>query len=168
MKNVFLFLLLCAGLVGMPATAAAAEFKAGFVSTERVLQEATIAKEAQKRLETEFSKREKTLNELGVSVKDMAAKLDRDAPTLSDSQRVQRQRELVAMDQDFQRQKREFQEDLAMRKNEELQKVLQKANVAIKSIAKSENYDLILQDAVYMNAKHDITDKVLRALNESK
>ena len=72
------------------------------------------------------------------------------------------------MDQDFQRQKREFQEDLAMRKNEELQKVLQKVNAAIKSIAKSENYDLILQDAVYMNAKHDITDKVLRALNDSK
>jgi outer membrane protein len=166
MKNLVVFLLLCAGLVGVPATAA--EFKAGFVSTERVLQEATIAKEAQKKLETEFSKREKTLNELGASVKDLATKLDRDAPTLSESQRIQRQRELMSMDQDFQRQKREFQEDLAMRKNEELQKVLQKANAAIKSIAKSENYDLILQDAVYMNAKHDITDKVLRALNDSK
>ena len=130
--------------------------------------DAGIAKEAQKKLETEFSKREKTLNELGASVKDSATKLDRDAPTLSESQRIQRQRELVSMDQDFQRQKREFQEDLAMRKNEELQKVLQKANAAIKSIAKSENYDLILQDAVYMNAKHDITDKVLRALNDSK
>jgi outer membrane protein len=164
MKKVLALILLAVSA----ASLSAAEFKAGFVSTERVLQEANVAKDAQKKLELEFSKREKTLNDLGATVKDLATKLDRDAPTLSESQRIQRQRELVSLDQDFQRQKREFQEDLALRKNEELQKVLQKANAAIKAIAKAENYDLILQDAVYMNAKHDITEKVLRALNDAK
>jgi outer membrane protein len=72
------------------------------------------------------------------------------------------------MDQDFQRSRREFQEDLALRKNEELQKVLEMANRVIKDVAKAENYDLILQEAVYMNPKHDITERVLRGLNAAK
>jgi outer membrane protein len=75
---------------------------------------------------------------------------------------------LVQMDQDFQRSRREFQEDLALRKNEELQKVLEMANKVVKDVAKSDNYDLILQDAVYMSPKHDITERVLRSLNASK
>jgi outer membrane protein len=105
---------------------------------------------------------------MGAKVKDVAANLERDAPTLSESKRVQKQRELVELDQDFQRKKREFQEDLAIRKNEELQKVLQLANEAIKKIAKAENFDLILQDAVYMNAKHDITERVMKALDSAQ
>ena len=167
MKKLFANLcLVTATLFVLPTFAA--EFKAGFVSTPRVLQESSVAKAAQVRLEQEFSKREKTLNDMGAKVKDVAANLERDAPTLSESKRVQKQRELVELDQDFQRKKREFQEDLAIRKNEELQKVLQLANEAIKKIAKAENFDLILQDAVYMNAKYDITERVMKALDAAQ
>ena len=79
-----------------------------------------------------------------------------------------RQRQLVDQDRDFQRKQREFQEDVTMRKNEELQLVLDKANRVIKQVAESDKYDLILQEAVYINPKHDITDKVLNGLNSAK
>ncbi len=71
------------------------------------------------------------------------------------------------MDQDreFQRKRREFQEDLNSRKNEELQQVLERANKVVKQVAEAEKYDMILQEAVYVNPKHDITDKVIKALN---
>jgi outer membrane protein len=46
--------------------------------------------------------------------------------------------------------------------------VLERANRVIKQVAESEKYDLVLQEAVYINPKHDITDKVIRALNASK
>ena len=62
-------------------------------------------------------------------------KLDKEAPTLSEAERTQRQRELVDLDQDFQRKQREFQEDLNQRKNEELQRSLERANKVIKQIA---------------------------------
>jgi outer membrane protein len=68
----------------------------------------------------------------------------------------------------LQRKRREFQEDLAARKNEELQVVLDRANKAIKQVAETEKYDVVLQEAAYMNPKHDITDKVLRVLNAAK
>ena len=69
------------------------------------------------------------------------------------------------MDREFQRKRREFQEDLNARKNEELQQVLERANKVVKQLAETEKYDLILQEAVYVNPKHDITDKVLKILN---
>jgi outer membrane protein len=72
---------------------------------------------------------------------------------------------LVDQDREFQRKRREFQEDLNARKNEELQQVLERANKVVKQVAETEKYDLILQEAVYVNPKHDITDKVIKVLN---
>lgn len=145
----------------------AQEFRVGFVSTDRIFKEAGTAKAAQAKLEQEFSKREKELVEQGAALKTIADKLEREAPTLSDSQRATRQRQLVDQDRDFQRKRREFQEDLNARKNEELQQVLERANKVVKQLAESEKYDLILQEAVYVNPKHDITDKVLKVLNST-
>ena len=92
---------------------------------------------------------------------------ERDAPTMSESQRISKQRDLVDQDREFQRKNREFQEDLANRKNEELSRVLDQANKVVQQVAESEQYDVILQEAVYVNPKHDITDKVIKALNAS-
>lgn len=160
---------LCAGVfmafLAFAPWAQAQEFRVGFVNTDRIFKEAATAKAAQSKLEQEFSKREKELVEMGSSIKAMADKLERDAPTLSESQRSSRQKQLVDQDRDFQRKRREFQEDLNSRKNEELQMVLERANRVVKQVAEAEKYDLVLQDAVYINPKHDITDKVIRALN---
>jgi outer membrane protein len=84
---------------------------------------------------------------------------------LSESQRNTRQRQLVEQDREFQRKRREFQEDLNSRKNEELQSVIERANRVVKALAEAEKYDLIIQEAVYVNPKHDITDKVIKSLN---
>ena len=147
------------------AQAYAQEFRVGFVNTDRIFKEAATAKAAQTKLEQEFSKREKELVDLGASIKAQADKLERDAPTLSESQRNTRQRQLVDQDREFQRKRREFQEDLNARKSEELQQVLERANRVVKQVAEAEKYDLVLQEAVYINPKHDITDKVIKALN---
>ncbi|MFM7801455.1 MAG: OmpH family outer membrane protein [Limnohabitans sp.] len=146
----------------------AQEFRVGFVNTDRIFREANTAKVAQTKLEQEFSKREKELVETGNSLKSNAEKLERDSPTLSDTQRSARQRQLVDQDRELQRKRREFQEDLNTRRNEELQQFLEKANKVVKQVAESEKYDLILQEAVYINPKHDITDKVIKVINSGK
>jgi outer membrane protein len=148
--------------------AQAQEFKMGFVNTERIFREAATAKQAQAKLEQEFAKREKDLVDAGNALKAASDKFEREAPTLSESQRTARQRQLVEQDRDFQRKRREFQEDLNARKNEEQQVVVERANRAVKQVAESEKYDVIFQEAVYINPKHDITDKVIRALNAAR
>lgn len=153
-------------LVGFSASAQ--EFKVGVVNLERIFREANSAKSAQTKLEQEFSKREKELTDMGAQLKTASEKFERDAPTLPESQRTVRQRQLVDQDRTFQTKRREFQEDLNARKNEELQLVIERANKVVKSLAESEKYDLILQESVYVNPKHDITDKVIKALNAAR
>ena len=156
-------------LMGTMALAAhAQEFKAGFVNTDRIFREASTAKAAQAKLESEFAKREKDLVDAGNALKAASEKFEREAPTLPESQRTARQRQLVDQDREFQRKRREFQEDLNQRRNEELSQVLERANRVIKQIAEQENYDLILQEAVVVSPRVDITDKVLSALNGGK
>jgi outer membrane protein len=145
----------------------AQEFKVGIVNLDRIFREANSAKAAQTKLEAEFGKREKDLNDVGTQLKNLSDKFEREAPTLSESQRNIRQKQLVDQDRDFQRKRREFQEDLNARKNEELQQVIERANKVVKTLAEAEKYDLIVQEAVYVNPKHDITDKVLKSLNAS-
>ena len=152
-------------LAGAAVGASAEELKIGYVNSDKVLRDAVPAKAAQAKLEAEFSKREKDLTDIASRLKSASDKLDKEAPTLSESERVRRQRELVDQDRELQRKRREFQEDLSQRKNEELGAVVERTNKVIKQIFETEKYDLILQEAVFWSPKVDITDKVIKALN---
>ena len=165
MKHIFRIVFLMGLLAGPFLASQAQEFKVGFVNTDRIFREANTAKAAQAKLEQEFSKRERELVDIGNGLKTASEKLERDAPTLSETQRASRQKNLVDQDRDFQRKRREFQEDLNARKNEEFQQVLEKANRVVRQVAEAEKYDLVLQEAVYINPKHDITDKVIKTIN---
>jgi outer membrane protein len=154
--------LLCAAAL---SPAAAQELKIGYVNSERVLREAAPAKAAQAKLEAEFSRRERDINEQTTRLKASADRLEKDGPTLSPSEQQRRQRELVDLDRDLQRKRREFQEDLNQRRNEELASVVERANRVIRQIFESEKYDLILQEVVFASGRVDITEKVIRALN---
>ncbi len=147
------------------APVAAQDLKIGYVNSERVLREATPAKAAQTKLEAEFGKRERELNDTAAKLKTAADRFEKDAPTLSESDKNRRQRELVEQDRDLQRKRREFQEDLNQRRNEELAAVVERANRVIKQIFDAEKYDLILQEVVFAGARVDITDKVIKTLN---
>jgi len=156
-------------VLGVAALCAQAEeIRIGFINTDRIFKESNTAKQAQSKLEQEFSKREKDLVEAEKTFKAAVEKFEREAPTLSESQRISRQKQLGEQDRDFQRKRREFQEELNARKNEEFQQVLERANRVIKQVAETEKYDLVLQEAVYINPKHDITDKVLKVINAAK
>jgi outer membrane protein len=168
MKHLYLRYVLASSSLLLSMPLLAEDFKVGFINTDRIFREANTAKVAQTKLEQEFSKREKELMDLGNSLKTNSEKLERDLPTLSETQRTTKQRQLADQDREFQRKRREFQEDLNARKNEELQMVLEKANKVVKQVAEAEKYDLILQEAVYINPKHDITEKVIKAINTGK
>jgi outer membrane protein len=166
MKLLFALLLSCASSFAVSAQ----ELKIGYVNSERVLREAEPAKRAQAKLESEFGKREKDLNDQNTALRAQAEKLDKDSPTLSEAEKTRRQRELVELDRDLQRKHREFQEDLTQRKNEELSSVAERANRAIKAIGDAEHYDMILQDqlVIYFSGRVDLTKKVIDALNAGK
>ena len=150
------------------ASSAQTSSKIGYVSLDRILRDAAPAVRAQKKIEAEFSKRDQELQRGAEQVKQMQEALERNAVTMSDSERQRREREFAESTRDFQRKQREFREDLNQRRNEELASVLERANRAVRQIAEQEKYDIIFQEAVYANPRIDITDKVIKALDESK
>ncbi|AST31978.1 OmpH family outer membrane protein [Ralstonia solanacearum] len=154
--------------VSFALPAAAQEARIAAVNSERILRDSQPAKAAQAKLEAEFAKRDRELQDMAAKLKSMSDKLDKDTAVLADSDRTRRQRELADMDRDFQRKQREFREDLNQRRNEELASVLERANRVIRQIAEQRKYDLIVQEAVYVNPRIDITDDVLKALNASQ
>jgi outer membrane protein len=156
---------LAATLTLAAAPAFAQELKIGYVNSERVLREANPAKAAQTKLEAEFGKRDRELNDQATRLKAAVDKLEKDSVAMSESDKLRRQRELVEMERDLQRKRREFQEDLNTRRNEELAGVVERANRAIKQIFDTEKYDLIVQEVIFAGPRVDITDKVIRALN---
>ena len=145
--------------------AQAADYKIGFVNTERLFREAAPAKRAQQKLEKEFAARDADIQKLNKQVRDLQASLENDGVTMSESDRRNKERDLANLQRDLTRQQREFREDLNLRRNEELASVQERANKVIQQIAEAEKFDLILQDpVVFASQRIDITEKVIKAL----
>ncbi|MGE4337255.1 MAG: OmpH family outer membrane protein [Pigmentiphaga sp.] len=163
--------LAAAGGLGIAAPAMAQSdggTKVGFVSVERIIRDSAPAKAAVARIDAEFKKREAELQGLADRLRSQSEQYDRDIAVMSESDRIRRQRELSTLDSDFQRKRIEFQEDLNRRRNEEMSKVFEQADLVIKQIAESQNYDLVLQEAITVSPRVDITDQVIKALDASR
>ena len=163
MKHIASFIALALLLV--TGVAHGADYKIGFVNTERLFREAAPAKRAQQKLEKEFSTRDAEQQKLSKQVRDLQSQLDRDGPTMGETERRNKERDLANQMRDLQRMQREIREDLNLRRNEELAGVQERANKVIQQIAEAEKFDLIIQDpVVYASQRIDITEKVIKAL----
>ena len=147
---------------------AADTLKIGYVNTQRIFRDAPSAVRAAKKIEAEFSKRDQDLQRMAKQLQSMQENLETNAMTMSESDRRSKEKSLNDLSREVQRKQREFREDLNLRQNEENTAIIDKANRAIRQIAESENYDLILQDVVWVSQQLDITDKVIKALADGK
>jgi len=151
--------------LGLPPGQALAQGKIGVVQIERIVRDSQPAMRAQKKLEVEFSKREAELAKVADQLKRLQDELEKDAVTMPEAQRRNKERDFAELNRDFQRKQREYREDVNQRRNEELGQVIELANRIIRQIAESEKYDIIFQEAAYANPRIDITDKVIKALD---
>lgn len=150
------------------APACAAELKVGYVNIQRIFRDAPAALKASQKLDQEFGRRDQELQRLAADIQARQQSLEQNSVTLGESVLRAKERELGELTRDFQRKQREFREDLNLRQNEENAAIIEKANNAIKHIAESEQFDLILQDVVFAGDRLDITDKVIKYLTEGK
>jgi len=154
------------GFVAMAGLANAADLKIGYVNAVKVIEEAPQGEAALKKLEAEFAPRDKQIVEMQNRLKQMEQDLEKNALVLKENEHRSKEFEVVTLKRDLRRATQEFREDYNLRRNEELaalQKIVQKT---IAEIAKQENYDLILESAVYAGPKVDVTDKILKKLGK--
>ena len=116
-------------------------------------------------LQTQLDTKRDNLQKVTKQARDLQTQLDKDGVTMSETDRKNKERELANLNREFQRQSREFREDLNLRRNEELGHIQERARKVIVDIGKTEKYDIIIeQAAVYVDPKSDITDRVMKAL----
>lgn len=152
-----------------PKTAMAENYKIGVVNAVKVLESAPQAEQAKKRLEKEFSARDKKLVTTQKSIKQKEAKLAKDGAIMSDSERKKMERDTLSARRELKRDQDEFRDDLNFRRNEEFGKIQRKIVQAIQKIAKDEKYDLIVGEGViFASPKVDITKKVITQLTKGK
>lgn len=150
------------------AAAGAADIKIGYVDVERIRRESAPAERASKLLEKEFAPRAQELQRREAQVKSLQGQLEKDVMTMSEGERRSKEQELSRMSVDLQRLQREYREDLNMRRNQELATLFERADRVIKQIADAENFDLIVQEAVFRSPRIDITERVLKVLADGK
>ncbi|MBL6986784.1 MAG: OmpH family outer membrane protein [Methylobacter sp.] len=155
---------LCLGLL-LITNVSFAELKVGFVNIPLVLEKAPQAEKAKKRLEQEFSPRDKRLVAQQKEIENLAEKISKNAAVTSKSEQAKLESDLLNKKRDAQRAQQEFSEDFNVRRNEELGKLQRNIVEVIRGIAKDQNFDLLLTDGViYANDEIDITTQVQQKL----
>ena len=159
---------LCAALLaaGVVVPAAADDYKIGVLHVERVMQQSAPAKAAHDRLEQEFKARDADIAKKEQEVREATAQLEKASATLPVDERTTRERALETRTREVQRLREQFAEDLRARQFQELDKLKERLDRVLTNYAKELNYDLILQDALYVGRSVDITDDIIKALSD--
>jgi outer membrane protein len=156
-------------LTGLAHTAQAVDLKIGVVNPTRVLDAAPQVQQAENRLKQEFEPRKQRIVNTQDEVKRMEDRFRKNEGIMSEQQLSDLRRDILAKERELKREQDEFREDYNLRRNEELDKLQKKIYKAIESLAKRENYDLIISDGVIVASERvDITGKVLSELERLK
>ncbi len=156
----------CVSLILVSGAAVAADYKIAVVDVDRIMRESGPSIRATKKLEKEFENRRNEMQRITTQGKALESLLDKNG--LPEAERKAKERELVKLNQDFQRLQREFNEDRNTRMNEEIAAIQERARQAIRQIAESEKFDLVFQEneILFRSLRMDITEKVIKLLGE--
>lgn len=160
MHRIFAFILIFSSM-----TIFAADYKVAVVDVDKIMRESAPALRATKKLEKEFESRRveiQTIAKQGELIESaLASNL-----TQSEFDKKNKERELIALNQNLQRLQREFNEDRNARLNEEISIIQDRIKLAIKKIADIDKYDMIFQqnDLIYFSSRMDITDRVIKQM----
>ena len=165
LKQYFYYFLFVLSLASMSHSLSAQEIKLGFVNTARIMNQAPQAEAARERLKNEFKSRDEKIVALQNDLKKLEDDISKSAAVMSESVRNKNERKIVSLKRDIKRGKEEFNEDLNIRRNEELTKLQKQVYETIVALAKERNYDVIFGDSVlYASKRVDLTDQVLEKL----
>ena len=146
-----------------------AESKIGYVNFGKLMEKSQQGQAVRKALENEFSSRDKQLGASRDTILKLEEKLKNDGSIMSESNRVQLERDILSKKRDHNRLRDEYREDINIRRNEEIGALQKKVYEVIKKFSQEKSYDLVLTQAVlYASPKVDITDQILQRLNSGQ
>ena len=150
-------------LVSGPSVAQSAS-KIGFVDPVRLIEQAPQGVTALAALEEEFRSRDQDLKLRHGQIQDMEADLEKNILIMDATTAQARQREIENLKRRLARDQQEAREDYNLRRNEELAKLQALVREVIVELSRAGDYDLVVEQAVYVSEAVNITDLVLERL----
>lgn len=149
------------------AGAAQAQQKIGVVDMMAVFQQLPQREQISEQLQTEFQDRFEEMRRLEQKVQELRQKQERDASIMSASEKTQLKRDLEQTVSEAQLKSKALQEDTRRRQNEERNKLLSKVQNAISAVAKTKEYDIVLESnaVTYMKADNDLSNAVVEKMS---
>lgn len=161
-KWVIGFVVAVGTLVGPPAWA---ELKIGVVDYGRLVEESPQAKSSLDAIRTEFTPRQRDLQNQQATLKTKEERLQKDGATMSQDQRTNAEKDLRDSYRELQRKQSEVQDDFNARRNEEMSRLQKILIEQVRIYAKAQNFDLVIADGViYTTPTIDITPAILTQL----
>lgn len=142
---------------------AADSMKFGYVNAVRVYSESKAAQQIEQNLQKEFAKQHQKMEALQRENNDIRHKL----MSISNLQPAERQKLETKLIQNRMAATK-FMEEYNLRRNEEFAALQHNANLIVQRIATEDQFDMIVQEAVFVRAPYDITDRVIRLLDGGK
>ncbi len=156
------FLAAAGTLVAMPAWA---ELKIGVVDYGRLVEDSPQAKSALESIRTEFTPRQRDLQNQQATLKSKEDKLQKDGATMTQDQRTNAEKDLRDSYRELQRKQSEVQDDFNARRNEEMSRLQKILIEQVRIYAKAQSFDLVIADGViYTTPTIDITPAILSQL----
>ena len=145
--------------------AVAQEIKIGVVNIPVLMEQAPQARVAMAALEEEFQPRQRTILAKQTEFKDLSEKVQRDIAVMGETERRNAEKDLRDLQREVTRLQTEFQEDLNLRRNEELGNLQRSLLKEVQDYAQTAGFDLVVGDGVlYASTTVNITENVLRAM----
>lgn len=147
--------------------ALANEVKIGVVDLQKIMQVSSQMKGIQEKLEKDFKPRRDKLVAMEEGLKSDMEKFKRDGTVLSQSQKKELEKKIVATQQQFEREGQQYQQELSTAHNEAMEEFYSKIRAAIAKVAESEKYDIVLQKdaAPFSVDKLDMTAQVMKEIS---
>lgn len=155
-------MLVASALLVTPARAD--DYKIGVIHIDRILKQSAVAQAAHDKIEKEFEPRNQAIVAREKELNDLIAQYTLEKATLTEDERLARARDIDMRTLEIQRMRQAFTEDLRTRQIDELDRLKERLDRVLTQLAKEQNYDLILQDALFVGSAVDITDEVIKAL----
>ncbi len=167
MKKILTSLCVMGALGAAAVTATAQDLKIATFNLQRVLSESKAADLASDRLTQEGQRRQNEVDALTKRFKQRYEQFQSNSATMTESERLEQQRQLAELERDVSRRKMEMNDEMNQRRNEEVALLQEQASRILNKIAKDGKYDLIVTDYFYASPRIDITDEVIKEIDKT-
>ena len=156
--------LLAAAAFGANVANAQTALKIGVINVGRLLEQSPQAEAVTRKLQDEFAPRQRDIQAMQQKLQSQQDRFQKDSAVMGEEERLGLERQIRDGQRDLQRMQNEYLEDLNVRRNEEVGKLQREVLTKVQDYARTQKFDLVLADAIFVSTAIDITDEVLTVL----